>query len=68
MHSVLFYCYDEVCKSIEESMRKTMLWKSGVKPSLPGSPCHCHCYVIAPRVAAVDIAMALLPQDWKRPE
>jgi len=55
----LLYCYEEVCKSVEESMRKTLLWKSA-KPSLPGPPCHCRCYGVAPRVAAVAVAMALL--------
>jgi len=42
-------------------MQRTLLWKNA-KPLLPGSPCHCHCYGIAPHsVAAAAIAAVLLP-------
>jgi len=42
-------------------MRKTLLWENA-KPSLPGSPCHCRCYAIAPHsVAVVAVAAVTLP-------
>jgi len=42
-------------------MLKTLLCKSA-KPSLPESPCHCHCYGIAPHgIAAAAIAAVSLP-------
>jgi len=57
----LIHCYMEVSKSREGRMRKTLLCKSA-KPSLPGSPCHCRCYGVAPHgVAAAAIAAVLLP-------
>jgi len=42
-------------------MRKTLLCKS-TKPSLPGSPCQCRCYGIAPHgITAAAIAAVSLP-------
>jgi len=47
----LIQCYEEVCKSIEERVQKTLLWKNA-KPSLPGSPCHCRYHGVAPHGGA----------------
>ena len=59
--SILFKCYEEVCKSIEEGVQKTLLWKNA-KPSLPGFPCHCHYHGVAPHgVAAAAVAAESLP-------
>jgi len=57
----LFLYYEEVCRKKEERMPKTLLWENA-KPSLPGSPCHYHCYAIALRsVAVVAVAVVTLP-------
>jgi len=57
----LIQCYEEVCKSVEERVQKTLLWKNA-KPSLPGSPCHCCYHGVAPHgVAATAVAVVSLP-------
>jgi len=56
----LIHCYVAVCKSVEERVQKTLLWKNA-KPSLPGSPCHCRCHGVAPHsVAATAVAAVSL--------
>jgi len=59
--SILFKCYEEVCKSIEERVQKTLLWKNA-KPSLPGSPCNCPYHGVAPHgIAAAAVTAVQLP-------
>ena len=41
-------------------MRKTLQWKNA-KPSLPGSPCYCHCNGIAPHSVAATAGTAVSP-------
>ena len=57
----LIQSYEEVRKSIEERVQKTLLWKNA-KPSLPGSPCHCRCHGVAHHgVASAAVAAVSLP-------
>jgi len=59
--SIFFpFCYIEVCKSVEERVRKTLLRKN-TKPLLPGSPCHCFCHGVAPHSVAAAFDTVLLP-------